>query len=76
MKKVSEYAKHLPFRLNAWLSCKCLQNGLQKTPFFLACRSGHEDAAILLMENGADVTAADFSTKLNCLDVAVENGHK
>ena len=51
-------------------------NGVQKTPFFLACRSGHQDAAVVLMENGADVTATDGSTKLNCLDIAVENGHE
>ena len=28
------------------------------------------------MENGADVTALDSETKFNCLDIAVENGHK
>ncbi len=49
---------------------------LQKTPLFLACRSGHLAAAEVLMENGADVTAMDNLTKLNCLDVAVDNGHK
>ena len=50
--------------------------GLQKTPLFLACRSGHLTAAKVLMESGADVTAIDSLTNLNCLDVAVENGHK
>ena len=49
---------------------------LQKTPLFLACRSGHLDAVNVLMENGADVTALDSLTNLNCLDIAVENGHK
>ena len=50
--------------------------GLQKTPLFLACRSGHLAAVEVLLENGADVTAVDSLTNLNCLDVAVENGHK
>ena len=49
---------------------------LQKTPLFLACRSGHLAAAKVLMENGADVTVVDSLTRLNCLDVAVDNGHK
>ena len=49
---------------------------IQKTPLFLACRSGHLAAAEVLIENGADVTAVDSLTELNCLDVAVDNGHK
>lgn len=49
---------------------------LQKTPLFLACRSGHLAAAEVLMENGADVTAVDNLTQFNCLDIAVDNGHK
>ena len=49
---------------------------LQKTPLYRACESGHLTAVNVLMENGADVTALNEHMKLNCLEVAVENGHK
>ena len=49
--------------------------GPQKTPLFLACSNGHQVAAEVLMKEKADVTAQGYN-KLNCLDVAVKNGHK
>ena len=48
---------------------------LQITPLYRACESGHLAAVNVLMENGADVTALNEHMKLNCLEVAVENGH-
>ena len=47
----------------------------QKTPLFLACSNGHQVAAEVLMKEKADVTAQSYN-KLNCLDIAVKNGHK
>ena len=49
---------------------------LQRTPLYRACESGHLAAVNVLLENGADVTALNERMKLNCLGVAVENGHK
>ena len=49
---------------------------LQRTPLYRACESGHLAAVNVLLENGADVTALNERKKLNCLGVAVENGHK
>ena len=54
----------------------CFPCLLQKTPLYRACESGHLAAVNVLMENGADVTALNEHMKLNCLEVAVENGHK
>ena len=54
----------------------CFPCLLQKTPLYRACESGHLAAVNVLMENGADVTAINEKMKLNCLEVAVENGHK
>ena len=47
---------------------------MQSTPLFLACSKGHQSVAEVLMEKGADVTAQS-GEKLNCLEVAVKNGH-
>ena len=49
---------------------------LQRTPLYRACESGHLTAVNVLLENGADATAVNEHMKLNCLGVAVENGHK
>ena len=54
---------------------------IQKTPLWLACSKGHLAAAEVLIEKGAHVDAhvKDDSTGaigLNCLDVAVKEGHK
>ena len=65
--------KSLEHSLNEYFHA--LLKYMQKTPLFLACRSGHLDAATELMYNGANVRAED-DTKMNCLDAAVENGHE
>ena len=57
-----------------------IMSPLQRTALFLACARGHLVAAKVLIHNGADVTTQvqDNSTGavLNCLDVAVKEGHK
>lgn len=47
----------------------------QRTPLFWACWNGNKKAAYWLMQVGANVAAQDMK-KLNCLDAAVERGHK
>ena len=55
---------------------------IQKTPLWLACSKGHLAAAEVLIEKGAHVDAhvKDDGTgtlqRLNCLGVAVKEGHK
>ena len=49
---------------------------LQITPLYRACESGHLAAVNVLLETGANVTAVNVRTKFNCLEIAVENGHK
>jgi ankyrin repeat protein len=46
------------------------------SPLFLACQRGQLAAVQLLLEKGADVKFKDVGTGFNCLDIAIENGHK
>ena len=54
---------------------------IQKTPLWLACSKGHLAAAEVLIEKEARVYAHEKNggtgtQMLNCLDVAVKEGHK
>jgi len=47
----------------------------QTTPLHLAASKGHVQVVNLLIASHADVGAKD-TNNLNCLDMAIENGHK
>ena len=47
----------------------------QTTPLHLAASKGHVQVVNLLISSHADVGAKD-TNNLNCLDMAIENGHK
>ena len=44
-------------------------------PLLLAALHGHDDMVSVLIENGADVTVKD-NLQRNCLDIALEKGHR
>lgn len=48
---------------------------LQTTPLHLAAQNGHKICLKLLLQNGADITLTD-ETGRNCLDMAIEEGHR
>ena len=46
------------------------------TPVMLQARSGNVEVVRLLIARGADISARDTSTKMNALDIAVDNGQE
>ena len=44
-------------------------------PLLLAARNGREGVVKLLLERGADITATDSDGR-NCLDIAIDRGHR
>ena len=44
-------------------------------PLLLAAKNGHDDLVSALIENGADLSAEDYDQR-NCLDIAIDKGHR